>query len=132
MVAPPVYKAFTGAYATLNDGGVLILTTPFMNKLDCTIEHFPELFEYEQVERMPGEFELVNTTSDGRRQVFRDLKFHGGVGQMLEMRIFSRSDLLGHLHSAGFTGVNVRYEDYPKHGIIWRYPWSTPIVARKG
>ena len=130
-VAPPVSAAFTGAYKTLKDDGVLILTTPFMNRIESTIEHFPELFEYELVERAPGDYELVNTTADGRRQVFRDLKFHGGVGQALEMRIFARNDLLNHLRAAGFTRVEVRDEDYPKHGVVWRYPWSTPIVARK-
>ena len=130
-VAPPVFSAFTGAYKTLKDDGVLILTTPFMNKIESTIEHFPELFDYKLVERAGGDYVLVNTTADGRRQVFRDLKFHGGVGKMLEMRIFSRNDLLDHLRSAGFTKVDVRDEDCPKYGIVWRYPWSTPIVARK-
>ena len=130
-VAPPVCKAFSGAYETLKPGGVLILTTPFMNRLESTVEHFPELFDYELVERKPGVYELVNTTSDGRRQVFRDLKFHGGVGQALEMRLFSRSDLLDHLRAAGFTSVDVRDEDYPRFGVVWRFPWSTPIVARK-
>jgi len=130
-VAPPVSRAFAGAYETLKEGGVLILTTPFMNKRETTIEHFPELFEYEIVERAPQHYELVNTTSDGRRQVFRDLKFHGGVGQMLEMRVFSRNDLLSHLRSAGFSKVDVRDEDFPRFGIVWQHPWSTPIVARK-
>ena len=130
-VAPPVFAAFTGAYRTLKDDGVLILTTPFMNKIESTIEHFPELFDYKLVKGASGDYELVNTTADGRRQVFRDLKFHGGVGQMLEMRIFSRNDLLDHLRSAGFTKVDVRDEDCPKYGIVWRYPWSTPIMARK-
>ena len=130
-VAPPVFNAFTGAYKALKRDGVLILTTPFMNKIESTIEHFPELFDYKLSESTPGDYELVNTTADGRRQVFRDLKFHGGVGQMLEMRIFSRNDLLNHLQAAGFTKVEVHDEDYPKYGIVWRFPWSTPIVARK-
>ena len=130
-VAPPVSRAFTGAYKTLKEGGVLILTAPFMNKREMTIEHFPELFDYEIVERAPEHYELVNTTADGRRQVFRDLRFHGGVGQMLEMRVFARNDLLGHLRSAGFSTADVRDADYPRFGIVWRYPWSTPIVARK-
>ena len=130
-VAPPVSAAFTGAYRTLKDDGVLILTAPFMNRIESTIEHFPDLFEYKLVERARGDYELVNTTADGRRQVFRDLKFHGGVGQALEMRIFARNDLLDHLRAAGFTRVTVHDEDCPKYGVVWRYPWSTPIVARK-
>ena len=131
-VAPPVRDAFTGAYAALRDGGVLILTTPFMNKLGRTIEHFPELHEYRLKRRMFGGYKLVNTTADGRRQVFRDLKFHGGEGQSLEMRIFSRNDILDHLRSAGFTRVDVRDEDCPERGILWLHPWSTPMVARRG
>ena len=129
-VAPPVSKAFAGAYETLKRDGALIVTAPFINK-GATIEHFPELFDYEIVRGKEGGRELVNTTVDGRRQVFRDIKFHGGVGQMLEMRVFSRKDLLDHLHSAGFSKVEVRDEDYPKYGIVWQHSWSTPIVARK-
>ena len=131
-VAPPVCNAFTGSYATLKDGGVLILTIPFMNKLGHTIEHFPELHEYKLTRRMFGGYKLVNTTADGRRQTFRDLKFHGGEGQSLEMRIFSRNDILDHLRSAGFSRVEVRDEDCPERGILWLHPWSTPIVARRG
>ena len=131
-VAPPVRNAFTGSYATLKDGGVLILTAPFMNKLGRTIEHFPELHEYKLKRRIFGGYRLVNTTADGRRQTFRDLKFHGGEGQSLEMRIFSRNDILDHLRSAGFTRVDVRDEDCPERGILWLHPWSTPMVARRG
>ena len=131
-VVPPVRHAFTGAYASLKDPGVLILTTPFMNKLEHTVEHFPELHEYKVSRRMLGGYKLVNITSDGRRQIFRDLKFHGGEGQSLEMRIFSRNDILDHLQSAGFTRVDIRDEDCPERGILWLHPWSTPIVARKG
>lgn len=131
-VDPPVRNAFTGSYTALKDGGVLILTTPFMNKLERTIEHFPELHEYKLTRRMFGGYKLVNTTADGRRQVFRDLKFHGGEGQSLEMRVFSRNDILDHLRSAGFTRVDIRDEDCPERGILWLHPWSTPMVARRG
>ena len=131
-VAPPVHNAFTGSHATLKDGGVLILTAPFTNKPGRTIEHFPELHDYKLARRMFGGYKLVNTTADGRRQVFRNLKFHGGEGQSLEMRIFSRDDILGHLRTAGFTRVDVRDEDCPERGILWLRPWSTPMVARRG
>ena len=131
-VAPPVHNAFTGSHATLKDGGVLILTAPFTTKPGRTIEHFPELHDYKLARRMFGGYKLVNTTADGRRQVFRNLKFHGGEGQSLEMRIFSRDDILGHLRSAGFTRVDIRDEDCPERGILWPRPWSTPMVARRG
>ena len=81
---------------------------------------------------MFGGYKLVNATADGRRQTFRNLKFHGGEGQSLEMRIFSRKDILDHLRSAGFTRVDIRDEDYPERGILWLHPWSTPMVARRG
>ena len=131
-VNPPVRDAFTGAYAALKDGGVLILTTPFMNRIGRTIEHFPELHEFKLTRRMFGGYKLINTTMDGRRQVFRNLKFHGGEGQALEMRLFSRNDILDHLRSAGFTRVDIRDEDCPERGILWLHPWSTPMVARRG
>ena len=130
-VAPPVRRVFSSAYAILKDNGFLILTVPFLNNEEHTIEHFPELFEYQLAEQMPGKYELVNTTRDGRKQIFQNLRFHGGAGETLEMRVFSRNDLLDHLRSAGFNRVAVHCEEHPEFGIIWQNLNSTPIVAYK-
>lgn len=129
-VVPPVHSAFCGAYSLLRPGGLLVLTVPFVNRRH-TVEHFPELFDYQLSKAEDGAMELINTTFDGRRQVFRDLRFHGGPGETLEMRLFSRADLLANLRSAGFDRVRVCRDDYERYGIVWRHPYSTPLVARR-
>lgn len=130
-VVPPARKAFDGAYAALKTGGWLILTVPYMNRLPDTIEHFPELHEYEIRKDAEDRFVLTNTTTDGRYQTFTDLRFHGGPGETLEMRIFSRDALLRHLTEAGFTDVRIMSDDYPEYGIVWNTGFSLPILARK-
>jgi hypothetical protein len=63
-------------------------------------------------------------------QRFADLVFHGGPGNTLELRLFSRSGLEETLTEAGF--VDVRFHGQPclAHGIDWKWPWSVPITAR--
>ena len=51
-VPPPAARAFDGAYRTLKPGGHLLLTVPFTND-DETVEHFPELHEFE-IYGLPG------------------------------------------------------------------------------
>ena len=140
-VRPPVDRAFNGAFSILRNGGLLVFTAPFGANLQNTIEHFPELEDYELIKREPdghrslnfdsSEYDLVNTTSDGRKQVFRNVQLHGGDDRMLEMRVFSMRELIGHFHKAGFTKVVVRSDDYQKYGIIWLNSNSTPIIAHK-
>jgi hypothetical protein len=56
-------------------------------------------------------------------EVRTNLVFHGGSGETLQMRVFSRE--------AGFATARVMEEDYPPAGIPHRDPWSLPILARK-
>ena len=133
-VRPPVIRAFNGAFTTLKNGGLLVFTAPFGAKLENTIEHFPELDNYKLVKRKlfdSSKYDLINITPDGRKQVFRDVRLHGGGGETLEMRVFSMRDLVRHLHTAGFNKVVVRSDDYQKFGIIWLTPHSIPIIAYK-
>ena len=53
-----------------------------------TVEHFPDLHDYEVVDR-DGSHVLRNTTRDGRLQEYTDLIFHGGPGETLELRMFA-------------------------------------------
>src|SRR5262249_12401711 len=91
-VVPPVAKAFANARRMLKPGGKLIFTVPFVPE-GRTREHFPELYDWSLAES-DGVWTLTNRTRDGRAQRFNDLVFHGGPGSTLEMRLFSRDDLI--------------------------------------
>lgn len=128
-VHPPVEAAFNGAFFLLKPGGTLVLTVPFRLSNETT-EHFPELHEFEIVGEGATRT-LINRTHDGRVQEFTDLKFHGGIGNTLEMRLFCRADLIGQLERAGFTDIFVMEKSAPEWGILYPQPWSTPILARR-
>jgi hypothetical protein len=130
-VQPPVHLAFEGTHQTLKDGGWLILTVPYMNSLEHTIEHFPELYDYEFLEVEQGKYILRNITLSGDEQLYQNLRFHGGPGMSLEMRVFSQSDLLRHLEEADFSSFRIASEDVPELGIVWNTEDSLPLVCRK-
>ena len=126
-VAPPVSRAFANARRLLKPHGILIFSVPYA--LDGeTREHYPDLHDYRLVEK-DGVWRLENRTSDGRRQVFSELVFHGGPGSTLEMRLFSRNGLIDEFVKAGFAGVRIADESQPDYGIVWPEPWSVPMVA---
>jgi SAM-dependent methyltransferase len=130
-VPPPVERAFENSRRMLRPGGVLVLTVPYSLE-PHTREHFPELFEY-RVEVRDGGRVLLNTTRDGRQQEFDDLVFHGDTacaGGSLEMRVFSRADLLAQLERAGFRDITTHDEPELAFGIEWHVDWSLPISAR--
>jgi len=127
-VVPPIGRAFRNAHALLKPGGVLVFTVPFSLDAD-SVEHFPDLHNW-RIEIEDGTHVLLNRTHDGRTQRFTDLVFHGGPGSTLEMRLFSRDALLHELAAAGFRDVRLAAEPCVAHGIVWREPWSVPIVAR--
>jgi SAM-dependent methyltransferase len=128
-VAPPVSRVFANTLRILKPGGVFILTVPY-GKHGDTIEHFPELDDY-RLEKRGATRILVNTTRGGIRQEFRDLVFHGGEGDTLEMRVFSESGVLADLRRAGFEDIRVHREPCHEFGIHWIYDWSLPISARR-
>jgi len=78
-----------------------------------------------------GLSKLVNKTKDGNIQVFDDLRFHGGAGSTLEMRIFSRSSLLEAITAAGFVKIKIHEDDIPEYGIIWGGAPSVTISMSK-
>jgi SAM-dependent methyltransferase len=126
-VVPAVARAFTNARRMLKSSGVLIFSVPFM-LTDDTIEHFPELHDYQLIESAKG-LRLENRTADGRHQTFTDLVFHGGIGATLEMRQFSLTSLEREFAAAGFSHMRVADEISLPYGIYWPEPWSVPMVA---
>jgi hypothetical protein len=127
-VAPPVSRAFDNARSLIKPGGVLILSVPYALE-GPTIEHFPNLNEY-SIESRSGERVLVNRTKEGSREEFRNLVFHGGEGDTLEMRLFSKPDLTANLVRAGFQSVQIVSDPCFEHGIVFNHPWSLPVIAR--
>jgi len=128
-MVPPISVAFENSRKLLKPTGVFILTVPYGKDAE-TQEHFPELFQYKILER-EGKRLLKNITRNGREQIFEHLKFHGGDGATLEMRLFSEPALLKELAQAGFREVKIYSEPDWVHGIYWTHDWSLPILASK-
>ena len=126
-VAPPVSIAFENAKKLLKPGGVMIFSVPFT--LGETVEHFPDLHDYEIVGKGASSV-LINTTKTGERQEFRNLVFHGGEGATLEMRVYGRDPLIKHFEDAGFETPTIYEEPNQQFGIYFPQNWSLPIVAR--
>ena len=116
-VAPPVERAFANAACLLKPGGVFVLTVPYGLAAN-TVEHFPDLGDYEIVSDEAGEPVLETSTGDGSVIRYRNLVFHGGDGATLEMRSFALASLETHLREAGFHPVEV-LGDEPRYGIVW-------------
>ena len=127
-IPPPISVAFENARKLLKRSGVFVFTVPYTIEPN-TVEHFPDLFQYELV-RDKGRKVLKNTTRTGEHQVFRDLVFHGGEGWTLEMRVFSEAGLLKEFARAGFRVVRIWRDHCTAYGIHWAHPWSLPVTAR--
>ena len=128
-VLSPVSDAFRGAWKLLKPGGAMIFSVPFTNRGTETVEHFDALHDFE-ILNSEGKYRLVNRRADGRVDTYDNLRFHGGPGETLEMRLFCRQSLLEELEAAGFS---VELFDYPvpQRGIVWQQSWSVPMLARK-
>jgi hypothetical protein len=94
-------------------------------------EYFPGLFKYTIEKNKKDQFILKNTTKDGKQEFFENLKFHGGDGFTLEMRLFSKNSLVSEFKNAGFRKIKFYDEPYLDYGIYWEYPWSLPMCAIK-
>jgi SAM-dependent methyltransferase len=129
-VDPPVDAAFGNVARLLKPNGFFILTVPYVLIPEVTDEHYPSLNDYKIVQ-IDDEFVLVNRTKDGSIETFRDLQFHGGPGNTLELRLFAEQDLQRKLLAAGFREVSIMKESYTPFGVQIHQPWSRPIIARK-
>ncbi|HWE49005.1 MAG TPA: class I SAM-dependent methyltransferase [Bryobacteraceae bacterium] len=126
-VPPPVQTAFNNLAKVLKPGGFVVFSTPWESEGE-TIEHFPDLHDWQVVKLRSGHV-LVNRTAEGRLQTFGGLTFHDGPGTTLEMRMFSHDGLIANCRAAGFSEIAFA-EDYPEYGIAW-LPWSRPMLLRR-
>lgn len=131
-VPPPIQTAFDQLARVLRLRGFALLTVPW-KPAGSTDEHFPELWDWRIDFSDPDGPVLVNRKRNGDVETRRDIVFHGGGGQTLEMRLFSRPSLIQHLRQAGFGRIRFsRIEEKPEFGIIWEGDFSLGCVARKG
>lgn len=128
-VPPPVERAVQACFELLEPGGLLVMTVPYSFEAETT-EHYPRLADYAVVE-LGSERVLVNRTREGQFELYPNPIFHGGEGATLEMRLFALEPLLYLVRATGFVDVEVADEEEPGAGIVWVYPWSIPIVARR-
>lgn len=128
-IASPVSPAFKNAQRLLKPTGIFIFTVPY-TLMPETQEHFPDLYEYEVINRTGANPILKNITRDGRVQLFDDLVFHGGEGATLEMRVFSQAGLMAELEQAEFVNIKTCSEPCWEFGIYWQDPWSLPMAVR--
>ena len=96
-----------------------------------TLEHFPDLHQYNIITNDEDKLVLQNTTRNGKRQTLDNLSFHGGSGATLEMRIFAKVGLVNGFRRAGFTDIHFHRCSELAYGISWPCNWSLPITARK-
>jgi hypothetical protein len=128
-VSAPVSIAFDNVLRLLKPGGLFVLTVPWT--IDGgTIEHFPALAGYRIEHREQG-LVLVGRCLDGQIREYENLVFHGGEGETLEMRVFSKAGLLSEMARAGFGDIRIHGEACVEFGIVWEHPWSLPITARR-
>jgi 2-polyprenyl-3-methyl-5-hydroxy-6-metoxy-1,4-benzoquinol methylase len=126
---PPVQGGFDNLARLLKPNGFVIFSTPW-DPDGHTREYYPTLYDWKIV-TLRGGCVLVNKTTDGQIQTFEDLVFHGGPGETLEMRLFSKNDLIDHFRKAHFEEIEIStVAPSPECGIIWE-PWSRGMIARK-
>ena len=128
-VLPPASRAFDNSFRLLKPGGHLILTLPFSND-EKTIEHFPDVKDFRIVD-FDGKSVMVHRDHHDNYSVRTELVFHGGQGDTLEMRVFSRKNILELLANAGFTDIKVFEEPVARWGLVNKCPWALPILARR-
>jgi len=116
---PSVQTAFDNLYRMLKCGGHIIFSVPFTYGEHK--EHYTNLYDYKIVKNDNNEYVLHNTTIDNKIEKFNNLCFHGGPGNVLEMRVFSKKSIISFFENSGFTDI-VFYEindDMNKYGIFW-------------
>lgn len=108
--------AINNLFQYINIGGVLILTVPWDEFSDETLEHYPDCISY-NVLKDSLEYTVEIITSRDISYIDETPIFHGGPGNTLEMRVFSLKELIRELGSAGFREVSLQKLDSNKFGI---------------
>ena len=127
---PGIQHAFNNMYKMLKEGGFIVFSVPYTYQKH--IEHFPSLYDYNIIYKN-NDYILKNKTIDGKEEEFRNLVFHGGPGNILEMRVFTNESVQMHLKNAGFKNITFHSpdENMNKYGIFWENICGYIITANK-
>ena len=128
-IMPPTSIAYRNLWKLLKPGGLLVFTVPYSSR-GATLEHFPGLITGKLV-HLDEDWVFVYRRADGQTNVATNLIFHGGPGEVLEMREFALPDVVDELESAGFCEVRLQPGDYQRFGIINQHSNGLPIIAWK-
>lgn len=115
---PGIQIAFDNLYKMLKKNGFIVFSVPFTDGEH--IEHYPNLYKYNIIKEN-NNYILYNMTKEGINERFENLCFHGGPGNVLEMRIFSKKSIISYLEKSGFTDIvfhNIT-DDMNNYGIFW-------------
>ncbi len=126
-VSPPVQRAFDNLRKIVKSNGAVIFSVPYVLS-GPTREHFPDLFDWKIVKK-GNDYLLENRSKEGKLTFYSDLVFHGGPGQTIELRVFSKDALKGNFEKAGFTKIVILEEDVPEFGIYHPEKWSLTWVV---
>src|SRR3989339_1883085 len=128
-VNPPIANAFKSLRKLIKPTGVIIFSVPYNKNGEETIEHFPNLHEYNIV-RSANSYILQNKTRDGEMQIYDNLCFHGGEGRTLELRVFTEKSLINEFENAGFHNIKIYNQPLFESGIYWGNDDSFPMAVR--
>jgi len=111
--------AIVNLISYLKPEGVFIFSVPCSNQAENTVEHYPGAIDYKVVGTIDGPGALIKY-SDGSEILAKQPTFHGGPGNTLEMRIFSKKDIQQFCLSYGWN-CGLIEGDYPHFGIVFKH-----------
>ena len=127
-VLSPVSKAFDNTKKLLKKTGIFVFSVPYKLSGE-TKEHFKDLCNFSVLENS-GEYTLENIDSLGNKKTYKDLVFHGGPGETLEMRVFTKDSIERHFVDSGFLEYEFYEDNFFDYGIYYPITLSIPIAGR--
>ena len=115
----PVIDSFRNVRKMLKPGGWFILSVPYLEGYE-TLEHYPHLKDYRIID-VAGTWVVVNKRADGQVEMHERPIFHGGEGNVLELRVFGEGDLFATLRGAGFAEIVDLEPEMEEIGYVWHH-----------
>lgn len=115
---PSIEIAFDNLYKMLGKGGHLVFSVPFI--YDKHKEYYPNLYNY-SIKKNNNQYIIYNKTKQNKKEIFNNVRVEQGPGNIIEMRLFSKSSIIYFLEKSGFIDITFYEitEDMNKYGIFW-------------